>query len=144
MFNPVSEYESHADMFFRVPNPPPGASIWYWLREDQGRDAQLTIRRVAETAKSARGTDAAADTAAVQVLTGSGRPGVHTVTWDLLAREPRPRRLGDPASAAELRRVEPGAYEVTLRVGGEKYTRRFRVEQGWYQQQPAGAGAREE
>lgn len=126
IYNTVSEYESFGDDFYRVPNPSADAEIVYRLREDVGGDVRLSIRRAGETD-------------VVQTLTGSGRPGIHTVTWDLMRREPRLRRLGDPTSPNELRRADPGRYTVELRAGDVTQTQEFTVEQGWYDETVAGS-----
>jgi len=70
-------------------------------------------------------TTAAGDT--VRNLTGSGFPGVQRVTWDLNRDRPRPRGLGDPTSADELRRVGPGEYVVRLTLGKRKLERKITV-----------------
>lgn len=124
-FNAGNTYESYADKFFTAPNPPPGAQISYYLKNDLGRDATLTIRRAG-----------AADDDVVQTLTGSGRPGLNTVTWDLLARRPRPRELGGPTNAQELRQVPDGDYTVSMRVGNATLSRTFKVTNGWTEHTP--------
>jgi photosystem II stability/assembly factor-like uncharacterized protein len=118
-------YESYGDKFFTAPNPPTGAPISYYLKNDAGRDVTLTIRR-----------EGAADDDVVQTLTGSGRPGINTVTWDLLARRPRPRELGGPTEPDALRRVQDGRYIVSARVGNTTMSRTFRVTNGWVENTP--------
>lgn len=122
-FNYQSTFGSRGDDVFIADNPAYGATIWYHLREDQGDDVRLTVR------------DPDTDEAVV-TLTGPGRPGLHRVQWDLERQQPRARRLGDPTSQNELRRVEAGTYEVTLRVDGETYSREIVVEEGWVEDEP--------
>ena len=98
---------------FVASNPPRGAVITYSLREMQPDGVKLVI------------TTAAGDT--VRSLTGSGFPGVQRVTWDLNRERPRPRGLGDPTSADELRRVAAGEYVVRLSLGKKKLERRITV-----------------
>jgi len=98
---------------FVASNPPRGAVITYSLREMQPDGVKLAI------------TTVAGDT--VRSLTGSGFPGVQRVTWDLNRDRPRPRGLGDPTSADELRRVGPGEYVVRLTLGKRKLERKITV-----------------
>ena len=123
LFERFDSYESFGDDFFRAENPEGGAVITYYLREDVGSDVTLTIRRQGEEG-------------AVQTLTGSGRPGLHRVVWDLRSREPRPRELGGPTSSDELRTVLPGTYTVELRAGGTTRSQSFAVAEGWIEQTP--------
>jgi photosystem II stability/assembly factor-like uncharacterized protein len=91
---------------FFAPNPPRGAAIWYWLKDVQPDGVKFVV------------TTAAGDT--VRTITGSGYPGLQRVTWDLNRDRPRPRELGGPTSAAELRRVEAGEYVVRAAVAGRR------------------------
>lgn len=119
--NLQSTYESYANKFFSAENPPNGARISYYLKNDVGSDVTLTIRRVAKGAKPDEGD-------AIQTVTSSGRPGLYTVTWDLLSKTPRPRELGGPTDPQELRQVPNGTYSVTLKVGNNTMTRTFDVQ----------------
>lgn len=130
-FNYRNTYESFADKFFTGANPPSDAQIAYYVKDDLGKDATLTIRRVVDGKPPEEGT-------VVQTLTGSGRPGLHVLGWDLRAKEARPRELGGPTSANELRDVPPGTYAVTLQAGDVKATRTFEVREGW----PEASGGR--
>ncbi len=47
---------------------------------------------------------------------GSGRPGFHRVTWDLVAGEPA-QRLAFNADGGQTRHVAPGRYKVVLTAG---------------------------
>ena len=160
-YQTVNSYQSFGTRFFRAENPPSGARLTYWLRDDAGADVELQIRRTApadsvqggrpQRARGERTPVSAADEdardepgeartrgagtggrATVATITGSGRPGLHTVEWDMLSSRPRARSLGDPDSPAALRRVEPGSYTVTLTVNGRSLTRTFTVVEGWY------------
>jgi photosystem II stability/assembly factor-like uncharacterized protein len=124
-YNQTNTYESYGDKYFAAPNPPTGVQISYYLKNDLGRDATLTIRRAG-----------APDDDVVQTITGSGRPGITTVTWDMLARRARPRELGGPTNPQELREVPEGNYTVSLRVGNTTHTKTFRVSRGWVEHTP--------
>ena len=150
-YNVRDTYGSEGASFFHGENPPYGATIDYWLPVDQGKDVTLTIRRepgsVAEATspaatragKAAPPASAGAESAraerggdVVQTLTGSGRPGLHRLVWDLRSKDPRPRELGGPVSPDELRRVLPGRYTITLKAGDTTLTRPIVVEDGWW------------
>ena len=159
-FNTVDTYASFGDQFFTAPNPPYGATITYYLRDDLGEDATLTIRKLDEAEgprprgpdpletedrplddpdrvpAAGTGDETAESGPTVARLTGDGRPGMHRVTWDLTTSEPRPRELRGPTSRDELREAEAGLYEVTLKAGEQTLTRTFRIERGWVQETP--------
>lgn len=128
VYNRRDTYGAFGDQFFQAPNPPYGASITYYLREDQGDDVTLTVRRMA--------ADSDEDGPVIRRLNGSGRPGMHQLIWDLSADEPRPRELGGPTSRQELREVLPGTYVVSLEVGEEALRREILVEEGWVERMP--------
>lgn len=111
-------YESFANKFFTADNPPGGAQFTYYLKSDHGADVTLSIRRV--------GSDEV-----IQTVTGSGRPGLHTVSWDLRSRRPRPREMGGPLTADALREVLPGGYSVSMKIGNTTLTRTFDVKKGF-------------
>lgn len=117
---PQNTYESYGNKFFSADNPPVGAQFTYYLKNDLGADVTLTIRR----------PGAAGEGEAIQTVTGSGRPGLHTVSWDLLAKRARPREMGGPINPQELREVQPGTYSVSMKVGSNTYTRTFEVKKG--------------
>ncbi len=119
-----NSYESYGNKFFTADNPPTGAQISYYLKTDAGSDVTLTIRHVAKGTKPDEGE-------AVQTLTGSGRPGLHTVSWDLMARRARPRELGGPTNPQQLREVPDGTYSVTLKIGSASMTRTFEVQKAF-------------
>ena len=128
-------YGSFGDRFFRTPNPGYGATIWYWLDEDAEGEVEMEIRRLADEGAESGG-EPAADTTVLRTLTGSGEAGLQKVRWDLTRDEPRPRRLGDPASEDELRRVLPGTYEVRWTMEGDTLTRSVEVLDGWVERTP--------
>jgi hypothetical protein len=106
-------YHNFGSRPFVARNPPRGASIAYYLREAQSGPVDLLV------------TTAAGDT--VRRLTGPGYAGLQRVTWDLTRDRPRPRELGGPVTPAELRRVPPGEYVLTLTVGGRRMQQRVTV-----------------
>ncbi|MBX6363330.1 MAG: hypothetical protein IRZ00_05630 [Gemmatimonadetes bacterium] len=157
-FETRDTYGEVGDAFFRGQNPPYGARIAYWLGRDAGADVTLTIRRAAPAGPAApvvadgHATRAAPTGGApapgqlqpaaerasapddiVATLTGSGRPGLHVLIWDLRSKEPRPREMGGPLGRDELRRVLPGRYTVTLKVGDATFERPILVEDGWFE-----------
>jgi photosystem II stability/assembly factor-like uncharacterized protein len=107
-----STWPSWGSFPFSAPNPP-AAALSYYLRDVQSEGVRIAI------------LGAAGDT--IRTLTGSGYPGLQRVTWDLLRARPRPRELGGPTAAAELRRVLPGEYVVRMTVGERRMEQRITV-----------------
>jgi len=108
-------YPSFGSRPWVAPAQPRGAAISYYLRDAQPRAVELLV------------TTAAGDT--VKKLTGPGYAGLQRVVWDLTRDKPRPREKGGPTTAAELKRVEPGEYAVTLKLGGRTMRQTIRVEE---------------
>ncbi|HYM82319.1 MAG TPA: hypothetical protein VEY91_13025 [Candidatus Limnocylindria bacterium] len=86
---------------FRAKNPPPGASLNYFVREFTGDGVSLVI---------ADSTDKT-----VRTLTGPGTPGFHRVTWDL-QREPG-ERIPSPEWSGQPEFVAAGRYTVKMSYG---------------------------
>lgn len=114
-FRYTDTYPSFGSRPFEARNPPRGATISYYLRDALSGPVDLYI------------TSAAGDT--VRKLSGPGYAGLNDVTWDLSSTKPRPRALGEPTSPAELRRVLPGEYVVTMKVAGKSMRQTIRVEE---------------
>ncbi|MHC4429982.1 MAG: hypothetical protein ACYS0D_15495, partial [Planctomycetota bacterium] len=89
-----------SDRMFIASNPPRGAVIAYWVRDEIEEEVKVTIN-------SPRGDYT------VRTLTGSNRRGINRVTWDLQA-DPK-QRLGNPHGLPEF--VEPGTYTVRVSAG---------------------------
>ena len=85
---------------FLAPNPPYGASVYFWLGEPPPEPARVTV------------TDALGNP--VAELKGGAGPGLQRVVWDL-------RGPGDTPAP-------PGEYVVRVRAGGLTRARPFRVE----------------
>jgi hypothetical protein len=85
-----------------APNPPYGATLWYYLRGAPAQAPRLTI------------TDRAGKE--VASLRAVARPGLHRVVWNL-----RP-------DADREALVSPGVYVARLEVGGVTHERPLRVE----------------
>jgi len=87
---------------FRAKNPPFGAYLDYYLGVEFEDGVSLSI---ADSAGSA-----------VRKLTGPGTRGLHRVTWELQAGEPKDR-IGRPEWSDQPLFVRPGRYTVTLSAG---------------------------
>jgi hypothetical protein len=48
IYNRINTYASFGDQFFTAPNPPYGVTFTYYLADDLGKDATLTIRKLAD------------------------------------------------------------------------------------------------
>lgn len=102
----------YGDRGFVAKNPPMGAIITYWLRDDVNEEVKVTI------------TDG--DGRKIRELAGTGRPGLNRVVWDLQAEEKQ--RLGNPHRLPEF--VPAGAYtvKVSYKVDEETHESRTTVE----------------
>jgi photosystem II stability/assembly factor-like uncharacterized protein len=112
------------DMIFRGENPPPGATIDYYLREARDTSA------VSVTIHDAAGRQ-------VNRVSASGRSGVNRAVWnlryaDLLAPRPGGQAPGQEFGFGQGGRVQgpwvlPGEYTVRLAVGGTVREQKVRV-----------------
>ena len=102
------------DMYFRGENPPAGATIDYFLREDHEEDVSITI------------LDASgAEITQLEPITGAG---LNRVVWDLHSAN-----IGPPLANGRGNRgpagpwVLPGSYMVRLVVAGQAYGKTIEV-----------------
>ncbi|HAK57265.1 MAG TPA: hypothetical protein DCP38_17570 [Acidobacteria bacterium] len=101
---------------FIAPNPPEGALIHYYLRDEvDGEDAvEIAIQ------------DGAGET--IRTLDGSGSVGLNRVNWDLRHEPPLPRTgaggFGGPPPGP---RALPGSYTVRVSAGGRQATKTVSV-----------------
>jgi len=90
---------------FRAKNPPMGARISYWVRDDSSDDVDVAI------------TDEHGNK--IRKLTGPHHRGVNRVVWDL--QYEKHDRYGNPESfLGQIRFVPPGEYTATLSAGKAK------------------------
>lgn len=108
-------YPSFGSRPFVAHNPARGATIEYYLRDALTGPIDMYIL----TAKG--------DT--VRKLSGPAYAGLNHETWDLSSTKPRARALGEPTLAAELKRVLPGDYVVTMKVSGQILRQPIRVDE---------------
>ncbi|MEO6778224.1 MAG: hypothetical protein ABI194_02135, partial [Gemmatimonadaceae bacterium] len=114
-FRYTDTYPSFGSRPFVARNPARGASISYYLRDALTGPVDVYI------------LSASGDT--VRKLSGPGYAGLNQVTWDLSSTKARPRALGEPTSAADLKRVLPGDYFVTMKVAGSTLRQPIRVDE---------------
>ncbi|MCP3903584.1 MAG: glycosyl hydrolase [Planctomycetes bacterium] len=88
-----------SDRMFVAPNPPRGAAISYWISAYAPDDVKISI--------------ADASGHVVRTLTGSNRPGINRVHWDLQPAEDQ--RLGNDDGLTQY--VAAGAYTVKATLG---------------------------
>jgi hypothetical protein len=107
--------EINGDLFFRGENPPYGVAFTYYLAEDTGGEARLTVQD-----SSGR---------VVRSLTGPGSGGMHQVQWDLERDAARAEGAGGGTASEQQRgrRVAPGVYRITLEAGQATLTRTVEV-----------------
>src|SRR5439155_20101874 len=121
----TSVEEINGDLFFRAPNPPYGAAIWYYLKEPIAGEVTLTI---------ANGSGKP-----VRTLAAPGTAGLHVAQWNLETDTAQSQvqsgggRSGGDRSAVTFserqrqRRVSPGEYAVTLTAGGTSLQRPVQI-----------------
>jgi len=95
---------------YRGANPPEGALLAYWIKEDTGEPVKIAIEGPGQRP--------------VANLTGSSRAGLNRVTWDLI---PTKDVLTEYGGEGKLL-VAPGEYKVTLTYGKAKSEQRLKVE----------------
>lgn len=113
-FRYIDIYPAFGSRPFVARNPTRGATISYYLRDALTGPVDLYI------------TSAKGDT--VRKLSGPGYAGLNDVVWDLSSSKPRPHTLHEATSPAELRRVVPGDYFVSMSVAGRKFREPIRVD----------------
>jgi len=101
-----------SDRMFKAKNPPMGAYISYWLRDYPGEEVKITV------------TDTHDNT--MRELTGSNRPGINRVIWDL-QYEKHDRYENPEAWMGQTKFVPPGEYTATVKVGEHKAKKKFTV-----------------
>ncbi len=129
-FRPITSPMSASNDPSDGEDPPEGASINYWLADATDEDVSILIK------------DAAGTT--VRTLTGTGKPGINRVMWDLRG-EPSTEiklrtkplyadwvELGEdrwrPAPGGRISVVEPpGTYTVLLQLGDQETSRFLHV-----------------
>lgn len=101
-----------SDRMFRAKNPKMGARISYWLGEYTGDSVKVTI------------TDSHDNE--IRSLTGSNRPGINRLVWDL--QYEKHDRFDNPESwMGQTEFVPPGRYTATVSAGKKKAKGEFTV-----------------
>ena len=95
---------------YRGTNPPEGAILTYWIKEDTGEPMKIAVEGPGGRP--------------VATLTGSSRAGLNRVTWDLMPGKDVLTEYGGEGK----RFVAPGEYKLTLTYGKAKSEQRLRVE----------------
>ncbi len=116
MFNPYNHKGSLGQKYYVAPNPPFGALISYYLKEEAKEGVDIII------------TDSARKQ--IAVLKGTKNAGINRITWDLRYLPPEPEEEEAAARRFRLRGpfVLPGEYRVTLKTAGQEMTKTVEVE----------------
>lgn len=118
IFNPYYHKGDLGHKFFVAPNPPFGALITYYLKEETKDDVKIVI------------TDAEANM--VRELKGAKDAGLHRITWDLRYTPPASAASGaEPMTrfaSSQAPFVLPGDYGVTLMAAGQEMAKTVKVE----------------
>lgn len=95
---------------YRGANPPEGAILSYWIKEDTGEPVKIAIQGPGERP--------------VANLTGSSRAGINRVTWDLMPTKDVLTEYGGEGKKF----VPAGEYKVALTYGKAKSEQTLKVE----------------
>ena len=116
IFNPYRHRESLGHKLFVAPNPPFGAMISYYLKEEAKEDVKIIIQD--------------STSGAIRELEGSKSAGINRITWDL--RYGLPEVPGEQRAGRRFRLlapfVLPGEYQVKLKAAGQEMTKAVQVE----------------
>jgi len=95
---------------YRGANPPPGALLTYWIKEDTGEPVKIAVEGPGEKP--------------VANLTGSSHAGLNRINWDLMPSKDVLTEYGGEGKKF----VAPGEYKLTLKYGKAKSEQRLKVE----------------
>jgi len=115
MFNPYNHKGSLGQKYYVAPNPPRGAMISYYLKEEANGSVEVIIK----------------DSAGQEIggLRGTKNAGINRITWDLRHAVPVTQEAPvDRRFRAQGPYVLPGEYQVTLKVAGQEMSKRIEVE----------------
>jgi photosystem II stability/assembly factor-like uncharacterized protein len=120
------------------PNPPHGATIYYWLKDDEKAELKIEIldgqnrvvRTLSSTPPEPMGSDDNEDPDDFKKLALAQDAGIQRAVWDLRyegARKIKGGRIdtGDPQTGP---RVPPGTYTVRLTAAGKTLTAPLKIE----------------
>jgi len=120
------------------PNPPHGAAIYYWLKDDEKAELKIEIldgqnrvvRTLSSTPPEPMGSDDNEDPDDFKKLALAQDAGIQRAVWDLRyegARKIKGGRIdtGDPQTGP---RVPPGTYTVRLTAAGKTLTAPLKIE----------------
>lgn len=115
MFNPYNHKGNLGQKYYIAPNPPRGAMISYYLKQEANESVEVII-------KDSAGQE-------ISQLRGTKKPGVNRITWDLRHTVPSaPGASADRRFRAQGPYVLPGEYQVTLKAAGQEITKSIEVE----------------
>ncbi|UCE59381.1 MAG: hypothetical protein JSU63_18305 [Phycisphaerales bacterium] len=97
-----------SDRMFVAKNPPMGARITYWIREYTGEDVKIAITDANDTK--------------IREITGTNKPGLNRVVWDLQMEKYDRIRDPDSSGLGQTRFVPAGVYNVKVTSGKQSVT----------------------
>lgn len=115
LFTPFDHKGTIGHRFFIAPNPPSGALISYYLKEDVHEGVKIVI----EDREGKK----------VRELKGPGEPGINRITWDLRYSSPPQATQGEFGRyfRTQAPEVLPGEYKATLHASGQKMSETIKV-----------------
>lgn len=112
-FNPFSNKGTIGDKIFVAPNPPFGAVIHYYLKEDH--ENKITLEVTDESNKK------------IRELKGPGKSGIHRITWDLKYEPPESAQGTRSYFRLATPFVLPGKYQVIIKASDKTQTQTVEV-----------------
>ncbi|UCC41197.1 MAG: hypothetical protein JSV96_07170 [Candidatus Aminicenantes bacterium] len=114
MFNPYNRKGNLGHKFFVAPNPPFGAMISYYLKEQAKDSVEIIVQ------------DSAGQM--IREVKGSKNKGINRIAWNLRYGPPPVTREADRRFSSRGPFVLPGKYQVTLKAAGQEMTKTVEVE----------------
>lgn len=111
----VGNFRMLGDRHLVTPNEPNGLSLIYYLKEQPKEKVTLTVMAPAGQT--------------LRTLEGTNKVGINRVVLQLGAFGFQQGAEGEfrPGPSGQPREIPPGEYDVTLQVGGKKFTQKARV-----------------
>ncbi|MBD3414161.1 MAG: hypothetical protein GF421_07010 [Candidatus Aminicenantes bacterium] len=112
-FNAFSNKGNLGDKLFVAPNPPMGAVINYYLKEEKDKKVTFEISD--------------SEDKVVRSIKGPGQSGIHRITWDLKYDPPESSQGGRSYFRLATPFVLPGTYKVTMNTPNENQSEMIEV-----------------
>jgi len=114
IFNPYTHKGNLGHKFFVAPNPPFGALISYYLKEEAKEEVKVTVKD--------------ASSQIIAEIKGPKEAGINCIAWNLRYSPPEAPEEASQRFRAIEPFVLPGSYQITLKAAGQELTKTVEVE----------------